>query len=197
MAFFDDLGKKISNAGQGVAQSTQNFANVQKLNRMVSDEEKKVNMLYGEIGKAYYEYNSANPDASYANLVAAITESMNNIAVYKEQIKEIKGLTNCPNCGAEVPYTSAFCNSCGTKIPQRVVSQVVPDNCMQCSACGAFVPMGYKFCTTCGNVMGEPAAQPAAPAQDVPAGNGMKKCPNCGKDLPAEAMFCTGCGQQV
>ena len=42
MSFFDNFSKKISQAGQGAAQSAKNFAAVTKLNSMVSDEEKKI-----------------------------------------------------------------------------------------------------------------------------------------------------------
>ena len=49
MSFLDQIGKKISDVGQGVAQSTKNFADVTKLNGMISDEEKKIAVLYGNI----------------------------------------------------------------------------------------------------------------------------------------------------
>ena len=62
MAFFDDLGKRISNAGQGVAQSTKNFANITKLNSMITEEEKKVDGLFLQIGKMYYENNALHPE---------------------------------------------------------------------------------------------------------------------------------------
>ena len=84
----------------------------------MSEEEKKIDNLYYQIGKTYFETNRDYPEDNLAGYISAILEAMNTIEQYKEQIKETKGVTNCPNCGAEVPYTSSFCNACGTKMPQ-------------------------------------------------------------------------------
>ncbi len=193
MAFFDEIGKKVSQAGQGAAQSAKNFAAITKLNGMVSDEEKKIDNLYYQMGKAYFEAHYEAPEEPLSGFVSAIINSLSLVEQYKEQIKEIKGVSNCPNCGAEVPYTSAFCNACGTRMPVRQTSQAQPANTIQCGNCGAFVPLGYKFCTTCGSVMN---AAPA-PAESPMPETGMKTCPNCGKELEEGAMFCTGCGHQI
>lgn len=41
MAFFDEIGKKISQTGQGVVQKTKDMADVAKLNSLISEEEEK------------------------------------------------------------------------------------------------------------------------------------------------------------
>lgn len=46
MAFFDDLGKKITQTGQGVVQKTKDTAETIKLNGMISDEEKNIVNFY-------------------------------------------------------------------------------------------------------------------------------------------------------
>ena len=86
MAFFDELGKKISQTSQGVVQKTKDTAEVIKLNGMISDEEKRINNLYTQI------------------------EDL------KQQIQHIKGVKVCNNCGAEIPENSMFCIGCGAKI---------------------------------------------------------------------------------
>ena len=198
MAFFDDISKKLSQASQGVAQSTKNFASVTKFNNMVSEEEKKIETLYYQLGRAYFDNFATAADPKLAGYVSAINTALTNIETYKSQIKEIKGVTACPQCGAEISYASAFCNTCGARLPERAPVQAIPENSVQCSACGAFVAEGYKFCTSCGNVMAAaPAAPVATPAAVPPAAPAGKVCTNCGKELPAEAMFCTGCGQQM
>ena len=54
MSFFDQIGKRITDAGQGVAQQTKNFADVTRLNSAISDKEKRISQLYQSIGKTYY-----------------------------------------------------------------------------------------------------------------------------------------------
>lgn len=51
MAFFDDLGKKLSQAGQTAVQKTKEITDIARINGLISDEEKKVNNNYYQIGK--------------------------------------------------------------------------------------------------------------------------------------------------
>lgn len=41
MAFFDEIGKKITQTGQMAVQKTKNMADIAKLNASLSDEEKE------------------------------------------------------------------------------------------------------------------------------------------------------------
>ena len=50
----------------------------------------------------------------------------------------------CPNCGAQIPAGSKFCNQCGAKIGGGLT----------CPQCGAQVPPGSKFCPNCGAKLG-------------------------------------------
>jgi len=50
----------------------------------------------------------------------------------------------CPNCGADVPAGSKFCNNCG----QKLVAE------SKCPNCGVDVPPGSKFCPNCGQKLG-------------------------------------------
>jgi predicted nucleic acid-binding Zn ribbon protein len=200
MAFFNEIGKKVSQAGQGAVQSTKNFAATAKLNSQIEDEERKIDDLYYQIGKAYFASHRDNPDESLAAYFTAVVNAQKTIDEYKEQVKQIKGVVNCPGCGAEVPYNVTFCNSCGTRMPvHRAPQPVQPENTVTCSVCGAFVPADFKFCSKCGSLM-EKAPEPVAPtAPEVPVVpvETVRICPNCGKQLEDGAVFCTGCGQKV
>lgn len=117
MAFFDDLGKKISQAGQNAVQKGKELADIAKLNSAVYDEEKKIDDNYLEIGKLYASLHGENPDVDFAALIAAIHESEGKIVEYKQQIKDIKGVVCCEKCGAEVSSNAAFCSTCGAPMP--------------------------------------------------------------------------------
>lgn len=56
MSIFEKIGEKLSGAGQGVAQQVKNFADVARLNSIISEKEKQIAQLYIEIGQAYYEH---------------------------------------------------------------------------------------------------------------------------------------------
>ena len=191
MAFFDDVGKKIAQTSQGAAQKAKNMAETVKLNGQISDEEKHINNAFLQIGKTYYETYTENPDQLFAQLIAGINDSKAKITAYSEQVKQLKGIVRCPKCGAEVPYESAFCASCGS--PMNTAAATQRANGRLCPKCGAPVSEDKAFCTNCGNklepqtaaapfVQPEPVtqAQYTAPVIAVTA-----KCPGCGNALPA------------
>lgn len=117
LAFLDDLGKKLSQAGQSAVQKTKEMADVAKLNSSISDEEKRIDNSYLEIGKLYVARHGEAPEADFDSLIAAIHESEEKIKGYQQQIKDIKGVVKCEKCGAEVSNNAAFCSSCGAPMP--------------------------------------------------------------------------------
>ena len=117
MSFFNDLGKKISDASQGAVAKTKDFTDVKKLNMAIREEERKVEDGYIVLGKAYFDAHKENGDDSFKDQIATIEESLNKIKKLERQIGEIKGIRKCPNCGLEVTKEAAFCSACGTAIP--------------------------------------------------------------------------------
>ncbi|MCL6511437.1 MAG: zinc-ribbon domain-containing protein [Anaerolineae bacterium] len=78
----------------------------------------------------------------------------------------------CPNCGAEQPEGAHFCNRCGTRLSEPVLTTVN----LTCARCGHVNPDGSKFCGECGAPLESaplaPAGRvvtPARPAAEPPA----------------------------
>ena len=174
MAFFDDLGKKISQAGQSAVQKTKDITEISKYNSAIADEEKKIQTIYSDIGKLYISLYKDSPADEFKALVDALKASEKAIETCKEQIKDIKGIVVCEKCGAELTAGTAFCSKCGTAAPVPPKPEVPA-----CSKCGAPLTEGCAFCTSCGTPV-------AAPAHD--------KCARCGAPLTGDSAFCTSCG---
>lgn len=119
MSFFDDLEKKINKAGKTAVQKTKEMANVAKLNSTISDEEKRIDDNYLQIGKLYVSLHDAEHEADFDAFIAAIHESEGKIKEFKQQIKDIKGIVKCEKCGAEVSKDAAFCSACGAPMPKE------------------------------------------------------------------------------
>lgn len=216
MAFFDDLGKKISQAGQSVAQKTKDFSEVTKLNNALSSEEKKKNNLYLQLGKEYYAKHVNDSEACFEQFVMAIKETEEKMESLHQQIQEIKKITRCEKCGADILNNAAFCSSCGAPAPVKA-PVVNPAAGVVCPSCGQTVAPGTKFCTGCGSPMApvEPvpvaAAVPVQPAEPAPAAPVVEEvtyapvaepaapatCPNCNAELLPGTSFCTNCGAQI
>lgn len=195
MAFFEDLGKKITETSQGVVQKTKDTAEVIKLNGMISEEEKNIANLYAEIGKTYFNLHLNSYEPSFENMILGIKNSQVKINDYSEQVKKLKGIVRCRNCGGDVPYGAPFCSTCGSKMPlQNSVQSTGSNNITRCVNCGAVLGEGVAFCTNCGT-----KAEPIA-ANQINAGttcDSCNVCSNCGKEVAADEKFCTGCGYQV
>lgn len=194
MSFLDNIGSKASAAGQAAAEKARNFAEVNRLNGVISDHEKRISRLYFEIGQSYYERHKGDPEAEELERIAAITDTNEKIAVCREQIKTLKGVEKCPNCGADVQNGSQFCNNCGTRMPPASM-KTAPKAGLTCPTCGAAVAEGNLFCNNCGTKLAPTPAPAPAPAPAEPAVEELKRsCPNCGTELESDAAFCFNCG---
>ena len=67
------------------------------------------------------------------------------IAQYQAQIRQIKGIRLCPECGAEVGPDSAFCGGCGARMEPSA-----PQGGRTCPKCGSPADGDSLFCAACG-----------------------------------------------
>lgn len=116
MALWDSFTKKASETTAKAVQQAKILAETTKLHGMVMEEEKKVSDLYQQIGKLYAEKYADEPGEGFSDLIAQIKEAEEKIAQYRTQIQDVKGVTRCEKCGAEVTKGAAFCSACGTAV---------------------------------------------------------------------------------
>ena len=177
MSFLDQLGKKVSDAGKGVAQQTKNLTEIARLTSVIDTEEKMVAQSYAQIGKTYYENHKNDPEAECAAQIALVSKSLEKIAQWREQIQKIKGIVKCPQCGADVPYSSQFCGVCGTRIVRPEAAPAAA-SARRCPSCGAEAAASDRFCNKCGKPLPQAAPapvrpQPVAPAPSAVSGNSL------------------------
>lgn len=146
MAFFDEIGKKISLTGQSAVQKTKDMTEIARLSSIISDEEKKCSRIYDEIGRLYMKLHADDNEEDFIDYIRKIQESEERILVCRRQIRSIKGVVHCKHCGAEVSLSSTFCSACGSKV--EIVNE--DNKTIKCENCGKAVSKGLKFCTGCG-----------------------------------------------
>ena len=175
MAFFEDLGKKISKMGQTTVQKTKEFADIAKLNSSISEEERKLKETYLQIGKQYVELYGEKEESDFSELILSIRAGQEKISEYQAEIEKIRGVMRCEQCGAEIAYNSGFCSNCGSKIEMKqelimeavdisadegaeteesmegtVVEEGAVEEKTLCKNCQAVLPEGAAFCAECG-----------------------------------------------
>lgn len=193
MAFFDDIGKKLSQTGQGMVQKTKEMADVAKLNSVITDEEGKINNNYYLIGKLYVSMHTADCEDEFKGMISDIQASEAKIVECRYQIKTIKGVVKCEKCGAEVANNIAFCSACGNPMPRNETGNT--EDKIKCESCGSLVNKGMRFCTVCGKPM--KIAVAVENPVEAPSAVQPKTCPNCGVQIENDAVFCAECGTKI
>lgn len=150
MAFWSQIEKTLTTAGQNVAQQTKNIADITQLNSTISEKEKQIRQLYLALGESYYEKQQLNSNAENFDKIMEINTLKVEIFNAQEKIKQIKGVTKCAQCGADVPLDAAFCNACGAKVERAEPSHAEFEVSCTCPVCNAVIESGNAFCTSCG-----------------------------------------------
>lgn len=195
MAFFDNISKKVSEAGQTTIQKAKELSDVTKYNSLISEEEKKMNNTYFQIGKLYVSMYSNQADEEFAGMIASIAESEGKIAEYRKQIENIKGIRRCGQCGAEVSRDAAYCISCGAAMSKLENTENV--DYIRCAGCGSMVKKGMRFCTACGRTMELVSVTEHGQTEELKTRQVPKMCTNCGAELGDDMAFCSECGTKA
>ena len=215
MSFFDDLGKKISQTGQSAVQKTRNKADSARLNALLTEEEKRLGNCYYQLGRLYCSLHADDCEPPFAELIAAIRDREAKTEALRNQIRLLKGVVLCENCGGENPEHASFCCKCGKPRPKPLPET---EERVVCGYCGARVRK-QNFCTACGKPLPQETAEPAAPARpaqepsppQVPAPADAPEppaaaadapeappptvtCPRWGTQMEASRFFCSACG---
>lgn len=198
MAFLDEIDKKLTMLGQGAIQKTKEVSDTAKLTAAIKNLENQKKECLAELG-TYFVLNYRELANEQENiLISKIDSFSTEIAQYQEQLSKLKRIIYCPQCNAEIPMNSLFCNVCGVKIENRLTESITPDKGI-CKKCGTSIEEGQLFCTNCGTKVA---------ADDIPAleegteGRVVKEetkliCPDCGNETTDEQMFCIYCGKTL
>ena len=141
MGLFDE----IKGVAVGVGNKAKDVSDNVRLSTILTDEELGLKNIYSAIGKKYVELHANDYEPEFSEIVDKAKKKMETIEGLKEQIRRLKGIKLCPNCGTEVPNNSLFCATCGFKLPEMAA----PSGKI-CPTCGAPVKDGMKFCVSCG-----------------------------------------------
>ena len=113
MAFFDELGKVISDKSKEAANRVKDITGVLQLKSKLSAEKDKINKAYITLGKAYYDRHEGELEGEFADEFHIIQAGLVKIASLEDEIAELEGTRVCAECGAKVEKNAAFCSRCG------------------------------------------------------------------------------------
>lgn len=117
MAFFEELGKTLSDTGKEVATKAKALTETIQLKTQISAERTKLEDAYAAIGKQFYETNNA-PEEAYAKAYEAVKASRERIAALEIELTQSEGTRICAECGAKVPKNTFYCGKCGAPVKE-------------------------------------------------------------------------------
>lgn len=113
MGFFNDLGKKTSEATNKITKET-------KLKLKINENKNKITDLYEEIGKKVYEKHTREENISIKEDLeeecSKIDELSKEIEEARKEILKLNNKKQCSNCYAEIEKDAVFCSKCGQKV---------------------------------------------------------------------------------
>jgi len=176
MELWDNITQKAAAVTEKAVQRAKNLAEQAKLRNQIAEAERTVTDCYTQIGKQYAAAHPENFEECYAPMMAAIAGAQRQIASLQEQLRELKAVSLCPKCGAEVSKDAAFCSACGAEMPKPapVEAEVVTDDAPVEKSPTEEAPAQEAPAEEA------PTEQPpveAAPAEEAPAEDSVKAAP--------------------
>ena len=120
MAIWDNITKKASVLTGKAVQQARDLSEVAKLYGQIAEAEKTANDSYTQLGRLYAATHPEDYEEGFGGLIAAAAKAEERILSLRKQIQDVKGITVCEKCGAEVSKDDAFCSACGAEIPKAV-----------------------------------------------------------------------------
>lgn len=167
MDFFNDLGRKFTQAARSVQAFTRDGVENSRLSSDLRSAQSELEQRYAELGKAYYE-SLGSPDAEVP--LALIDRVRAALARVDELTLQRDRRVRCPGCGAVQPPEARFCSNCGKRMPEDApaLDEPAPDDAEYCPECGAMRRDDDAYCAVCGRSFAPEADPPAAPSRPVP-----------------------------
>ena len=118
MSFWDDLQKTLSEATDFTVQKTTELSDLAKLKYNIHSAEKKLERIYADIGRLYYDAKKTGADHEFecTTLIMQADKLTRDIANMKAESAKLKKTSVCPVCSAEVSKECTFCPVCGEKL---------------------------------------------------------------------------------
>lgn len=167
MGFLDsvkDLAGKVGNTvekgAKSVSDSSKKMAEKSRLKKEISQLETEVNSAYISIGKVFFDRLSASPEPECENAVETIVTKGERIEQLRKLLNNLEDKMPCPSCGADIAKGQKFCDKCGAKIEEPVVTEKAdpvsepvseqPTAGKVCPDCGTPADADQLFCQQCG-----------------------------------------------
>jgi len=138
MSFLDDLEKELTRAGKDVMKGTRKTVDRVKVTAQIAEQERKLEKLYTDLGRAVYAADGKLDHKEYLELAEPIDLVFDLLEQLDEEAQRLSGMDHCASCGAKLSNGAAFCSACGEAV-------------FRCEECGKIIDRQSIFCNYCGH----------------------------------------------
>lgn len=127
---FDDVVVNAKAAASAVSKKASVVYDNSKHKITAAEIRGDINKKLRDLGALTYkeQIHGINLSQQIQQIVAEISELKDNLNVINEHIAASKNQKKCPQCDANVPKNSLFCNICGAKLDEASSDDVFSDN---------------------------------------------------------------------
>lgn len=179
--------ERLNQMAQKTISKSKEVAGVAKLNLEISTLNQNIKNIQNEVGAYVLENGLLLDDASVAEWAAKVASLKAEIETNTEKIHDLKNVSVCPGCGAEVSRTSKFCDKCGTAIVIKVADPVEPDEVVVDASYSDAGPEGKEEQAGSAESTAEEAEENAA---------GSEQAVSESDDVRESAYGCTRCASE-
>lgn len=196
MAFIDKIGEKISSGASAVSVSTKRVTESARINNEISANTAEIDKRMKQLGicvKSRLMEQIRDPEAE------RIAEEIDRFIARNEELaaelRKVKGIRRCENCGIELPANSVFCPSCGTRNEPAAQSSTSQPQSAPIQQGRAAVKV--KVAETAEYNLQEDTSEPAINQRSEPSAQKSAYCTVCGYHETDGAVFCSNCGSKL
>ena len=113
---WEEVSQKIVKTSKDVSAKMKETSEVFRLRQKLAEEESRLQKVYAEIGKQYFENHEGVISDDMIPYFEKVTSIQAAIEEYQASINKIRKTKTCPACGATVDENALFCSSCGIKL---------------------------------------------------------------------------------
>ena len=117
---FDDVVVNAKAAASSVSKKASDVYDASKHKITAAEIRGEINKKLRDLGALTYkeQVHGIDLSAQVKQTVAEITELKDNLNIINEHIAASKNQKKCPQCDANVPKNSVFCNICGARLDE-------------------------------------------------------------------------------
>ena len=116
---WESISKRLAKTGREMSGKVKEKAEEVQLKQKKASVMAELDEIYAQIGRVLCKYHEEDIPEELEEMWGDAQKLEEEILKYQSSIYMIRGVKVCTSCGAELPKDAAFCQKCGTPVPEE------------------------------------------------------------------------------